>query len=312
MPAGRTTHPPRARLRRARRRTVAAVRITWARGSLRLLELVSPAAADRKALDLWCALPEPRSGKDHRRTTGVVHRLAVPRGGTVAAEVWGDGPVVYLVHGWGGWRGQLGAYVEPLVEAGYRVVAADAPSHGDSDDGFLGTRRGTVMEMIETFEVVGQEFGPAVGVVAHSLGCTVAGQVVAGGLEAERLVLIAPNHGFQDVLDQFVRVLRLSRRTADHLRDELEGITQRPLSAFDLDALGADGSMPETLVVHDRADKETPYRVGAALAAAWPNARLVTTEGLGHQRILADTGTVTAVVGHVTAVEPADGRRQRR
>jgi pimeloyl-ACP methyl ester carboxylesterase len=312
MSAGTSTRPLRTRLRRARRRTVAGVRLTWARGSLRLLELASPAAADRKALDLWCALPEPRSGKDHRTATGVVHRLAMPRGGTVAAEVWGDGPVVYLVHGWGGWRGQLGAFVAPLVEAGYRVVAADAPSHGDSDDGFLGPRRGTVMEMIETFEVVGREFGPAAGVVAHSLGCTVAGQVVTGGLPVERLVLIAPNHGFQDVLDQFVHVLRLSRRTADHLRDALEGITQRPLSAFDLDALGADGSMPETLVVHDRADKETPYRVGAELAAAWPNARLVTTEGLGHQRILADAGTVTTVVGHVTAVEPADERRQRR
>jgi pimeloyl-ACP methyl ester carboxylesterase len=237
-----------------------------------------------------------------------VHRLAVPRGGTVVAEVWGDGPVVYLVHGWGGWRGQLGAFVAPLVEAGYRVVAADAPSHGDSGDGFLGTRRGTVMEMIETLEVVGREFGPGVGVVAHSLGCTVAGQVVAGGLQVERLVLIAPNHGFQDVLDQFVRVLRLSRRTADHLRDELEGITQRPLSAFDLDALGADGSMPDTLVVHDRADKETPYQVGAALAEAWPNACLVSTDGLGHQRILADAETVAITVGHITERVPAPER----
>jgi pimeloyl-ACP methyl ester carboxylesterase len=42
------------------------------------------------------------------------------------------------------------------------------------------------------------------------------------------------------------------------------------------------------LVVHDRDDKEVPARVGRSIAEAWPNAALVLTEGLGHQRILRD------------------------
>ena len=58
--------------------------------------------------------------------------------------------------------------------------------------------------------------------------------------------------------------------------------------------------MPPTLVVHDRRDKETPYQVGADLAAAWPNATLVSTDGLGHQRILTDAGTIALAVGHLT------------
>ena len=60
------------------------------------------------------------------------------------------------------------------------------------------------------------------------------------------------------------------------------------------------GTGGDDLVVHDRADKETPYAVGAALAAAWPNARLVTTEGLGHQRILSDAEVTAAAVGHIS------------
>ena len=290
----------RPRLRTMRRRSLIAVRIAALRASLRVLDVFAPAVADRRALKLWCALPSARRRRDFRPYPGDVVRLPVPRGGEVAVEVWGDGPVVYLMHGWGGWRGQLGAFVEPLVAAGHRVVAVDAPSHGDSDPGFMGAGRGTVVELIEALEAAGEEFGPAAGVVAHSLGCTAAAQAVPSSLAADRLVLIAPNHGFEDVLDEFSHALSLSPRLRRHLHNSLEEFTRRPLSAFDLEPLGADGSMPDTLVLHDRADKETPYRVGEGLAAAWPNARLVTTDGLGHQRILADAGTVAAAVGHIT------------
>ncbi|MGV8965960.1 MAG: alpha/beta fold hydrolase [Cellulomonas sp.] len=292
--------PWRAGLARARRRSSVLVRLGWIRARMRVLGVLAPAAADRLALDLWCALPGSPSGRDRHRTSGgVVRRLSVPRGGTVAAETWGAGPVVYLVHGWGGWRGQLGAFVEPLVATGHRVVAVDAPSHGDSDDGVMGHRRGTVMEMIETLEVARREFGPAAGVVAHSLGCTVAGQVVAAGLPVERLVLIAPNHRFEDLLDEFAHQLGLSRRTSEHLRAELERLIDRPLATLDLASLGTKSAMPDTLVVHDRTDKETPYRIGAQLATTWPTARLVTTEGLGHRRILADPGVVQQVVRYI-------------
>ena len=301
MTASAPPTPLRTRLRRTRRRLLAGAAVTWLRLSLRVLEVVAPAAADRRALELWCALP-PGAGlrRDHRPYAGDVVRLPVPRGGTIAVEVWGEGPVVYLMHGWGGWRGQLGAYVEPLVVSGHRVVAVDAPSHGDSDTGFMGRRRGTVMEFLEALEAAGREYGPAAGVIAHSLGCTVAAQVVRAALPTERLVLVAPAHGFLEVLDEFSATLAISARARAHLHAALEEITERPISEFDLEPLGADGSMPDTLVLHDRADKETPYRVGEGLAAAWPNARLITTNGLGHQRILTDSGTVAAGVGHIT------------
>ena len=41
-----------------------------------------------------------------------------------------------------------------------------------------------------------------------------------------------------------------------------------------------------TLVVHDRGDRQTPYADAVRLVASLPDARLVTTDGLGHRRIL--------------------------
>ena len=49
------------------------------------------------------------------------------------------------------------------------------------------------------------------------------------------------------------------------------------------------------LVVHDSDDMEVPWTNGADVAAAWPGAELVTTQGLGHRRILRDAGIVARV-----------------
>src|SRR5690349_395790 len=62
------------------------------------------------------------------RATGTPLRL----GGGLAATAWGEGPPVLLVHGWAGRGTQLGEFVAPLVAAQRRVVALDAPAHGDS------------------------------------------------------------------------------------------------------------------------------------------------------------------------------------
>ncbi len=275
------------------------------RAQLRVLEHVAPAAAGRKAVDLWCTYPAGARTRDFRPAQGAVTRLPAVRAGDVVVETWGDGPIVYLVHGWGGWRGQLGAFVGPLVAAGYRVVAFDAPGHGDAGPGFMGPGRGTVMELIEAFEVVGQEHGPAAGVLAHSLGCTSAAQVLHQGLAAERLVLVSPNGGFEDLVRQFAHVLRLASRTAGDLRAAIDEATGRALADYDIAPLGAEGGMPGTLVVHDRLDHEVAFAEGEAIAAAWPNARLLSTQGLGHQRILTDPGVVAAAVAHLTGSAPA-------
>ena len=298
----------RRRLRRTVRRVGAVVGLGWVRLELAVLQRVAPGVADRKALDAWCTLPPGAAARrhDHRPGPGDVVRLEVADGRTVAAEVWGEGPVVYLQHGWGGWRGQLGALVAPLVDAGYRVVAVDAPGHGDADPGMLGPRRGTIIEMIAALHAAGREFGPAAGVVAHSLGTTVAARAIREGLPVERLVLVAPNPSFDWIVDHFARTLGLRERAKAHLRSAIEDITSLRISDFDLVPLGADGAMPTTLVVHDHDDAEVPYAIGAELADAWPDARLVSTRRLGHYRILGSPEVAAAAVEHVTASPPAN------
>lgn len=289
----------RRRLRRTRRRAGAAVQLLTVRTRLRVLAALAPEAADRLALDVWCRVPVGAARRmDLRPGAGEVTRLEVPRGGSAVTEAWGSGPPVYLLHGWGGWRGQLGAFVEPLVAAGHRVVAIDVPSHGDADAGTLGRGRGTVMEFMEALEVAVDHHGPAAGVIAHSMGTMAAARAVADGLAVERLVLVAPSHAFAEVLDDFSRLLRPTPRVREHLVATLEAYTGRTLVDFDLESLG-DAVAAPTLVLHDRGDRQTPHRVGDAVARTWPDAVLRSTDGLGHHRILADQAVVEAAVGHL-------------
>ena len=55
------------------------------------------------------------------------------------------------------------------------------------------------------------------------------------------------------------------------------------------------------LVIHDRDDREVPYASADRIVRAWPDATLVTTEGLGHRRILRDASVIERVVAFAAA-----------
>jgi hypothetical protein len=115
-----------------------------------LLERFAPAVGSRWAVELWCTPPAVEMSL--RMPPGVSAGEPVEAtwsGHRIAGESWGDGPAVYLVHGWGGCRAHLGVFVKPLVEAGHRVIAFDLPSHNDSDPGELVPGRTTIVECAE-------------------------------------------------------------------------------------------------------------------------------------------------------------------
>ena len=71
-----------------------------------------------------------------------------------------------------------------------------------------------------------------------------------------------------------------------------------PVDAFDARVQAAYSEPLPTLVVADRNDKQTPYDDAADLARA-VGAEFMTTEGLGHRRILRDPDVIDRVVAFV-------------
>jgi len=275
-------------------------RMTALRGAFAALDRVAPSLGARWALRIWCTLPRGASRRrDSRPPGGARSELVTAQGWRLAVESWGDGAPVYLVHGWGGWRGQLGAFVAPLVDAGYRVVAFDAPGHGDSGPGALGAGRGSAAELAHSLTAVIERHGAAAGVVGHSLGGTAAALAIHDGAPVARLALVAPSPDPIALTDDLATTLGYGARTHRRFLARLERLAQRPLTDFDLTASGA---VPApTLIVHDRGDREVAYTEGLRLAAAWPAAEFHTTSGLGHQRILTDRAVIDDLCRFVTA-----------
>jgi len=268
-------------------------RIRLIRAAFGALERLTPRQASRWALRLWCTLPgNAGRRRDERAADGELSTVLL-NGRAVVVETWGSGEPVYLMHGWGGWRGQLGRFVEPLVEAGVRVVALDAPSHGDSEPGSLGAGRGNGAEFAEALHAVAAVHGRPHAVIAHSFGAATTALAVHDGLDVDRMVFVAPGVDPLAYVRGLQAVFGFGPRTVQELIIRIERIAGRSLSDFDPRTMIT--SRP-TLIIHDRQDKESPYADGAGLAAAWPAAKLITTDGLGHQRILRDAAMIERAV----------------
>ncbi|GAB3418425.1 alpha/beta hydrolase [Flindersiella endophytica] len=272
-----------------------------------LAERFAPELGGRWAERLWFTLPPRRLDREARRAPDLPEpaaRVSVPfRDGRIKGDSWGDddSPLIFLVHGWGGWRSQLDAFVAPLVAAGFRVVSFDAPSHGESSPGAYGPVSSTLLEAGEAVRTVADRLGPAYGVVAHSAGACAVTLALRDGVVAKRVVFVSPMEKPEPYTLPFAAQLGFGER----VRKAMIARSSRRIGVtwdhFDLIATADQLTVPPTLVIHDRDDTETNWSGGAELAEAWPGARLMTTEGLGHNRILIDPAVVKESVGFLLA-----------
>ena len=261
-----------------------------------------PSAAAWTAERLF--LTPPRfAAPDRERDLQALARPGMIRvaGRRIATWTWGTGPRVLLVHGWGGRGSQLGAFVEPLVAAGFSVAWFDGPAHGASDG-----RATTIPEMAEAVGAVTDALGPVRGIVAHSGGGVVSGwsvrrRLLDGFVDLPKAIaLVAPAADFRGYFVRFAEACGLSTGARKRLDRRLEARIGAPPEAFDLSRFARDLPMA-ALVVHDQEDAEVRWADGAAIAAAWPGAELVTTRGLGHRRILRDPAVVARVTAFLAA-----------
>ena len=263
------------------------------RGGTRLLCAAAPPLAARLVERLWFTPPRPtiRPSAIARLASGAHERLLVD-GGEVAMWSWGDGPPIVLVHGWGGFAAQMTAFVEPLVAAGHRVVAFDAPGHGASAPGASGTRLTSLIDFATVLHFLEKRDGPAHAVIAHSGGCTAAAWAMRQGLTPSRVVWLAPMASPIRYARMFGDTLGISDAVMATWQQRAERRLGFRWEDLEMAQLPRVVRTPPALVVHDREDRETAWDEGESIARAWPAAELLTTSGLGHRRILREDAVV--------------------
>ena len=273
---------------------------TNVRTTIRLVGAAAPTLVARWAIRRFCTPPrQVPAGWPPELLASARVRTLDAGAHDVRTWIWGEGPAVLLVHGWGGRGAQFAAFVAPLVAAGHTVVAFDGPAHGDSPG-----RRATLLDFRDAVHAVGLAARPLAGLVAHSLGATAAALAVHEGLPVERVAFLAPPADPAPFFRRFLGALGVAPTLAPSIEATFERQTNFHWRDLVVPAFTPAPTAP-LLVVHDRDDREVPWQDGAAIAAAWPGAALVTTEGIGHRKLLRNAGVVARVVDFLASGRPA-------
>lgn len=194
---------------------------------------------------------------------------------------WGfRGPVVVLAHGWESHAGRWRKIAPPLVQAGFQVVAIDAPAHGRS-----GGRRFTMVRYADVLRALLQRIGPVHAIVAHSVGG--ASSIWAMGamspaLRPQKAVILASFSHLQTIMDGARQKAGASDTLMQAMDAEIERITGARIEHYSLMRQAEKLGEVDTLLIHDRHDRVTAVQESEKLHRAWPGARALFTEGYGH------------------------------
>jgi serine aminopeptidase S33 family len=275
----------------------------------RVLQPVSPAAAAWLAERLFFTARRSRISSDARAFLATGRRFTLEvegrrvvgwRWGSTEARAGAGAPLVYLVHGWGSRGARLAAFVEPLLALGLGVVTYDTIGQGESARGMT-----SMPEFARTLQAVVAQHGAPHAIVAHSMGCAGTTLAMSWGLEVARLVFLAPAADPPAWVAPFARQLGLRADVLERVRARSERRLRVRWDDLNVPALARGLSRrPDLLIVHDEADETVRWQDGSAIAAAWPNSQLVTTQGLGHRGVTSDSKVVRQAVDFLTR----DGR----
>lgn len=219
---------------------------------------------------------------------------------TVPAFLWGEGPLVVMMHGWSGSGVQFRKLIPGLVAAGYRVAAFDAPSHGDNPG-----KQTHILEFVDALLAIQRQVGPVHTLMAHSFGGMAAMKANLSGLSVEQMVLFGPQLDVNEIHKSYSELLNLNPRLSRRFHQKV-GTSMSEIIDID-DAW--DFFTPQNLLkdrdfsgllIYDTDDEEIPMSQFNAVKEHWLGCEVIETEGLGHHRILKDEGVIEKVLRFMT------------
>lgn len=244
------------------------------------------------ALKLWSRTHRfPPPNHEHRIQLRASEYPLTVNGINIKAWKWGSGPSVLLVHGWNGRGMQLGRLVDPLLSAGYQVITFDAPGHGQSDG-----QRTHLTQISDVIQALSKQHGPFHSAIGHSFGVAALSAAIHHGMTVANLIAISSPGGLGMLIGRYCQTMSIPLEAEQYLRQRLEKrigseLWQRFAKSYPLDS-----GVERSLIIHDKDDKWVDWHESEQLSQCWPEAELILTEGLGHQRILRDPTLLREIV----------------
>jgi pimeloyl-ACP methyl ester carboxylesterase len=263
--------------------------------------LISPVLTGNMAAKLWFTptrFKTPASEQGALKSANMQleriqdHDIATYRWSSTGWDT--DEPIVLLVHGWSGRGTQLGSFVQPLLDSGFRVLGFDAPAHGKSSG-----KNTSIYEVAHVIQALSDKYRGFHSVITHSFGGMCVAYAITRGLAIKRLACVCPPRSVLGLMDKFSSTLHISTKTKHILKKKIEQRFGNAVwSELSMES-NVNGLEMPGLIIHDEHDEDIPWQEGEAVSKIWTNARFIKTSNLGHRRILRDPASIDAVVNFI-------------
>jgi pimeloyl-ACP methyl ester carboxylesterase len=217
----------------------------------------------------------------------------------IPAWTWGEGPMVALVHGWGGRAAQMAPMALHLANNGFCAVAFDLTAHGES----RATEAGWD-SFVRDIADAAHALGPLSGFVGHSAGgLALSAARALAGVQADRFVCIcAPHHPYPP-LQIMARRLNPGEKVLQRYRDLLGSQLQVGWSALEAGRFWRELG-PETMLCYDEKDRYIDHSDGDRILALSGGIVLVKTRQHGHVRILSADDVLASITRFLKTGKP--------
>jgi pimeloyl-ACP methyl ester carboxylesterase len=215
---------------------------------------------------------------------------------SIPVYLWGQGPLVVMMHGWSGSGVQFRRLIPGLVAGGYQVAVFDAPAHGGNPGKYT-----HLIEFVDSLLAIQQQIGPVDTVLAHSFGGMAAVVAAQRGLSVQQMVLFGPHLDVQEMYQSYSDLLNLNTKLSNRFRDK---IGQKMANIFEVDDVWT-LLTPEILLaqieyqgllIYDKDDEEISQDQFKKIAQHWKGCQTLETKGLGHHHILKDETVIESVL----------------
>lgn len=262
---------------------------------LNLLSRISPKLTGKQGFRLFTtpltlpSLKKTSSFQSHEAVSFVWNGLRI-RGYRCNA---GAGRKALILHGFSSSVHTFEHFIQPLINAGYEVLAFNAPAHGDSEG-----KRAHAIDYANVIKTINQEFGTIDAYIAHSfggLGLALALEELSG--DNVKAAFIAPATETTTAIRLGLKMLGVeNNRVKTALENEVQCISGKPASWFSI-RRAIKNTRANILWIHDEDDDITPISdVFPVQNDKHSHISFLFTSGLGHRKIYRDHAVMQHVI----------------
>ncbi len=197
---------------------------------------------------------------------------------------------VLLVHGWSGRGTQLVKIADELIKKGFMIISFDAPAHGKSKGSFT-----IMIEFIASILELEKKYSPFEYAIGHSLGGMSILNALKQNFNVKKAVTIGSGDVIQDIIDDFVKILKLKPEYGLRLKDHFETKFVGKMDDYSAYKAAQMVQIP-VLVIHDQNDEDVSVNSAYHIDKHLAHSQLLITEGLGHRKIVGNPAVIEAIL----------------